>query len=333
VILIAVAVPTNAIHAKVSTSMIKIESLSKRYGRGRAEVAALNEISFSVSDGEVVGFVGLNGAGKTTTIRIATGIILPSSGTVTIDGHSIVKEKRKASERIGWVPEFPNFEQNRDARTLLLYFAGFRRMQHSEAEGRAAELFGQLELSGQERKKLRDYSQGMKKRFSLALALLPDPQNLLFDEILNGLDPQGVKFVRSLLMELRRQGKSVLLSSHLLTEIEAVSDRIVFVHKGRLIKSITRGELSAIERGGGALRMTVTNLNEDGLGYLRTLGTVKVESDLNLTLSGFQGDPSTISTELAKRGFIIREFAFEKSSLEDYFFKLVNEADSSARGA
>lgn len=283
----------------------------------------MDDVSFSVEDGEVVGFVGLNGAGKTTTIRVASGVSLPTSGAVTIDGHDIVADKRKASEQIGWVPEFPNYEQNAKAESLLLYFAGFRRIERDAAERRAKELFQLLELSGHERERLRDYSQGMKKRFSLALALLPEPKDLLFDELLNGLDPQGIRSVRALLTDLRKQSKSVLLSSHILSEIEAVSDRIIFIHRGKVIKTLTRGELAAIERGNGVLRMTIPNLNESGLDYLRTLGTVSVESESSIVLSGFEADPSEVSAELMKKGYLLREFSVQKSDLEEYFFRLV----------
>src|SRR5579872_1525047 len=165
--------------------MMKIENLSKRYGREKS--LGIEDVSFSVNNAEIVGFVGLNGAGKTTTIRVACGVALPSSGTVEIEGHDVVVEKQKASEQIGWVPEFPSFDQNARAKNLLLYFAGYRHISRDIAEKRARDLFQQLELSGQENKKLRDYSQGMKKRFSLALSLLPDPNNFLFDEVLNGL--------------------------------------------------------------------------------------------------------------------------------------------------
>ncbi|HKW04659.1 MAG TPA: ABC transporter ATP-binding protein, partial [Nitrososphaerales archaeon] len=243
--------------------LLEINNLTKQYGHtSKQRFYALSDVSFSVNDKEIVGFVGLNGAGKTTTIRIASGVILSTSGSVVVDGYDIVKDKQKASEQIGWVPEFPNFELNAKAKNLLLYFAGFRAIRSDLASRRASELFRDLELSGQENKKLQAYSQGMKKRFSLAIALLPEPKNFLFDEILNGLDPQGIQFTRQLLQDLRKKGKSILLSSHLLSEIEAISDRIVFIHKGKLIKTITKSELSAIEHGIGVLRMIIPNLDE-----------------------------------------------------------------------
>jgi ABC-2 type transport system ATP-binding protein len=300
--------------------MLKIEALTKNYTRHGSP--AIDNVSFDVNDGEIVGFVGLNGAGKTTTIRISCGVTLPSSGSVSINGHDIVREKAEASKYIGWVPEFPNFEQNARARDLMVYFAGYHGIPKDEALKRAGDLFQRVNLSGFEKKKLRTYSQGMKKRFSLAAALLPDPKNYLFDEILNGLDPEGIRFIRALMIDLKRRGKAVLLSSHILTEIENISDRVVFIHKGKIIKIATRDELAKIESASGLLKIVIQNLNDDALGYLRTLGEVRVEGN-TIWLSNFVVDPTQVSTELIKRGFLIREFNVEKSNLEEYFFKLV----------
>ncbi len=303
--------------------MIRIQGLTKYYARRGNGNPAIDSVSFDVNDGEIVGFVGLNGAGKTTTIRIATGVSLPSAGSVSIEGHDIVGEKSEASKYLGWVPEFPNYEQNTKAKNLMMYFAGFRGIDNSEAEKKATELFQRVGLTGFEKKKIRTYSQGMKKRLSLALALLPDPKNFLFDEILNGLDPQGIHYMRLLMVDLKKRSKSVLLSSHILSEIETISDRVVFIDRGKIIKIVTKDELSNIEAGGATLRIVIQNLNEDAQNYLRTLGEVRVLDGSTVLLSGFSVDSTQISTELIKRGFLIREFSIQKSSLEDYFFKLV----------
>jgi ABC-2 type transport system ATP-binding protein len=300
--------------------MLKIDGLTKNYTRRGNP--AIDDVSFEVNDGEIVGFVGLNGAGKTTTIRIGSGVTLPSSGTVLIDGCDIVRQKPEASKYIGWVPEFPNFEQNAKAQDLMTYFAGYHGISRDEALKRTQDLFQRVSLSGSEKKKLRTYSQGMKKRFSLAAALLPDPKNFLFDEILNGLDPEGIRFIRSLMVDLKKRGKAVLLSSHILTEIENISDRVVFIDKGKIVKIASREELSQIESDGGILKMVIQNMNDSALIYLRTLGEVRLDGNTVL-LSGFTVDPTQISTELIRRGFLIREFSLEKSSLEEYFFKLV----------
>jgi ABC-2 type transport system ATP-binding protein len=308
--------------------MLQIHGLTKYYSRTNAGGPAIDGVSFDVNDGEIVGFVGLNGAGKTTTIRIASGVSLPSSGSVKIDGHDIVRQKPEASRRLGWVPEFPNFEQDAKAKDLMSYFAGFHGIKKAEAERRTKELFEQVGLSGSERKKLRAYSQGMKKRFSLALALLSDPKNFLFDEALNGLDPEGMQFMRFLAVDLKKRGRAVLLSSHILSEIENIADKVVFIHKGKIMKVVTRDELSSIEGSAQVLRIVIQNVSADALNYLQSMGEARVKDRNTVFLSNFAADPTQISTELIKRGFLVREFSLEKSNLEGYFFKLVRAAQT-----
>src|SRR6266496_1452329 len=215
---------------------------------------AINSVSFDVKNGEVVGFVGLNGAGKTTTIRIAVGVSLPTSGTVLIDGHDITNEKAEASKSIGWVPEIPNFEPNAKALTLMRYLAGFYGIDRTEARNRSKDLLASVGLSGFE---------NLKKRFSLAVSLLSDPPTFLFDEVLNGLDPEGIHFFRELMRGQKRVNKAILLSSHILTEIENIADRIVFIHRGRIVKTVTREELGAYEGTRGILRIILQNPNDD----------------------------------------------------------------------
>jgi len=289
---------------------------------------AINSVSFEVKNGEVVGFVGLNGAGKTTTIRIAVGVSLPTSGTVLIDGHDIANEKAEASKSIGWVPEIPNFEPNAKAWTLMRYLSGFYGIDRTEARSRSKDLLASVGLSGFENRKIRTYSQGMKKRFSLAVSLLSDPQNFLFDEVLNGLDPEGIHFFRELMRGQKRVNKAILLSSHILTEIENIADRIVFIHRGRIIKTVTREELGASEGVRGILRIILQNPNDDAISYLKTLGgSLKVQGN-EIVLLDFHGDSSQVNAELVKKGIPVREIKFEKTGLEEYFFELIKSADA-----
>ncbi|EQB65512.1 MAG: ABC transporter ATP-binding protein [Thermoplasmatales archaeon I-plasma] len=187
--------------------MITIDNLTKIYSP--KERAAVDGLSLEIRDGEIVGFVGLNGAGKSTTIRIAAGVTLPTSGDVLVDGKSITREKTDASRQIGWVPELPNFEMNAKAVPLLRYFAGYYGLTKDQEKEHIDELLKQVGLWEHRNKKLRAYSQGMKKRFSLAESLIGDPNNLMFDETLNGLDPEGVQFVRNLILDQKKKGKAI----------------------------------------------------------------------------------------------------------------------------
>ena len=306
--------------------MIEVKQATKIFSSKQGP--AINSVSFDVKNGEVVGFVGLNGAGKTTTIRIAVGVSLPTSGTVLIDGHDITTEKAEASKSVGWVPEIPNFEPNAKAWMLMRYLAGFYGIDRTEATKRSKELLASVGLSGFENRKIRTYSQGMKKRFSLGVSLLSDPQNFLLDEVLNGLDPEGIHFFRELMRGQKRVNKAILLSSHILTEIENIADRIVFIHRGHVIKTVTREELRAHEGIKGVLRIILQNPDEDAISYLKTLGGDLQVQRNEIVLSDFHGDSSQVNAELVRKGIPVREIKYEKTGLEEYFFDLIKGADA-----
>ena len=300
---------------------MKVEGLTKIF-TGRKGVLALDNVSFSVNDGQIVGFVGLNGAGKTTTIRIAAGVSLPSSGTVSVDGHDVVSSKVEASRAIGWVPESPNFEPNSAGISLMQYFAGFYGIPASDARARSMDLLNSVGLQDAETRKFRTYSQGMKKRFSLAAALLSDPKNYLFDEVLNGLDPEGIRYFRNLMVELKAKGAAVLLSSHILVEIESLADAVVFIHKGRVIKTATREELQDV--GQRMVRLVVRNADQRAIAYLEGLGSVRREADALYLTS--EVDPARVNAELIGMGYQVVEFSSLKEGLEEYFLNLIAEA-------
>ena len=297
--------------------MIRIEGLTKSFSRHGPPAA--EDVSFDVADGEIVGFVGLNGAGKTTTIRVAAGVSLPSSGRVLVDGHDVVTDKVEASKRVGWVPEIPNFEPIARAISLMEYFAGFYGVPAAEAKARSMELLAAVGLQGEETKKIRNYSQGMKKRFSLAASMLSSPKNYLFDEVLNGLDPEGIRYFRRLMVELRSKGSAVLLSSHILIEIEGIADRVVFIHRGKVIKTIARADLATV--GQSALRVAIRNPDEGVRRYLEGLGEVSVEGGEFVVIT--KEDPAKVNTELLKMGYIVTAFSQQSHGLEEYFLSLV----------
>ncbi|MEM4694800.1 MAG: ABC transporter ATP-binding protein, partial [Ignisphaera sp.] len=167
--------------------MIEIDGISKSFG----SLKALDRVSFSVKNGEIVGYVGLNGAGKTTTIRICVGVLNPDSGDVKIDGYSITYEKRIASRYIGWVPELPIFELDEKALNYFVYLAGYYGISYTEARSLGRKLLEEVGLGNALNMKLKNFSLGMKKRFALAVSMINNPSNFIFDEVLNGLDPQG----------------------------------------------------------------------------------------------------------------------------------------------
>jgi len=299
--------------------MIEIKEITKIYG---GKVIAVNKVSFDVKNGEIVGFVGLNGAGKTTTIKISCGVLIPNEGTVLIDGYDIQKEKIEASKRVGWLPENPIFEPNAKALSLLKYFAGFYGLTGLQAEKRSLELLKEVGLEGVSDRKLRTFSQGMRKRFALAATMLANPNNYLFDEVLNGLDPSGIHFFRNLALDFKKQGKAVLFSSHILSEVENLADVIVIIHKGKIIKTMSSSELQGI--GTRALKIVIKNLDDKAIDILKSYGEVTVEGN-TVIVKGSNIEPSDINLGLSKQGYLIDSFTYEKVGLEDYFLSLIGE--------
>ncbi|PVU77841.1 ABC transporter ATP-binding protein [Acidianus hospitalis] len=234
----------------------------------------LSNVSFNVNNSEIVGYVGPNGAGKTTTMKIIVGVSSPSSGDVEIDGYSIVKEKSKAQSMIGWVPEVTNFDENEKAINYFYYIASFYNIDKGEAKKIAEDLFSLVGLEGRENQKIKTFSQGMKRRFALALSLINNPRNLILDEPQNGLDPQGMKLVRELLIRMKNKGCAILFSSHLLGEMEKIADRIVFINKGKIVKEVKNKELS------GVIRIVLKEANQDILKKVNEIGDVKIKGNV-----------------------------------------------------
>ncbi len=303
--------------------MINIESATKIYSSKNPP--AINDLNLEIRNGEILGLVGLNGAGKTTTIRMSSGIIFPTSGKILIDGADIVKEKVKAAQKIGWIPELPNFEPNAKPVSLMRYFAGFYNMHGKEADKRIMELLSSVGLENDLDKKLSTYSQGMKKRFAIAESIVGDPQNVLFDETLNGLDPEGVVFVRNLMIDMRKNGKAVLLSSHILSEVEDVADRVAIINHGKLIKLLTRSDLKSL--GKTVIHIVMDNSDNACMKILREYGETRTEdgeiviSDLSIPNS----EIADIPTKLVNSGYKIRQFTPMGETLEEYFFSLIGE--------
>ena len=298
--------------------MIEIQNLVKYYGKFQA----LKGISFTVNNGEVVGFVGLNGAGKTTTIKISAGVLNPTSGDVLIDGHSITKEKKVAAKNVGWVPELPEFEDVK-ALDYFVYLTGYYGIPASEARKIGKELFQQLGIGGWENTKLSKFSQGMKKRFALAVSLAANPTNFLFDEVLNGLDPAGIQLFKDLTLKLKREGKAILFSSHILSEVENIADRVVFIHKGRIVDVKTMDELRNMVNT-NVVRVRVEKLDDKAIEIAKEFGNVSIANG-EIIISNFNSDLATLSNALKE--FKVIDIGYERKNLEALFFEIINRAE------
>ena len=218
--------------------MLSIQHLSKRFG----SFTAVDDLSFSVNEGEVYGFLGQNGAGKSTTIRMILSLIKPTAGSINVFGLSIEKDREKILQKTGAVVEKPDLYKYLTAYENMKLFSRLSGMTLGRQE-----LMRQLAVVGLEKRandKVGVYSQGMKQRLGIAVALVHDPSLIILDEPTNGLDPQGIADIRNLILMLsKEQNKTLLVSSHLLSEIEQIADSMVIIDKG---KKVVEGKVSEL---------------------------------------------------------------------------------------
>jgi ABC-2 type transport system ATP-binding protein len=219
--------------------MIAVEGLSKMYGGLRA----VDNLSFTVAGGEVIGLIGPNGAGKTSTLKCMVGIQAPSAGTVRIAGHDIVTDALEAKRRLAFMPDEPQLFEYLTVREHLTLVG--RLYAVDAVERRAADLLRELELEGKEKSLPGELSRGMKQKLAIACGLLHEPSALLFDEPLTGLDPLGIRRMKQTIVSRARAGAAVVVSSHLLHLVEEICTRIVIINKGVKIADGTLEELAA----------------------------------------------------------------------------------------
>jgi ABC-2 type transport system ATP-binding protein len=307
---------------------IVARGLSKRYG----DVAAVDELDLSVEAGQLFGFLGPNGAGKTTTIRMALGLIHASHGQIEILGER-VDGGRAPLERVGALVEEPAFWKYLSGRKNLEYFA--RAGTAGDRPGtkrrldRVDEVLDQVGLSAAADKRVKAYSQGMRQRLGVALALLGEPELLVLDEPTNGLDPTGMRDIRLLLRRLADEGTTIFVSSHLLAEVELMCDRVGVMAQGRLV---AEGPPSSLRGPADRSRIQVDDVAR-GLAVLeRIAGAAATSSQtegagtLSVTLS--QGTmPSDVNAALVSGGVRVEALIPERDTLEDVFLDLVEGID------
>jgi ABC-2 type transport system ATP-binding protein len=298
--------------------VLDICGVTKQYGRQQR--AAIRDLSFSIHGGEILALVGLNGAGKTTTIRIAAGVVLPSTGDVTVEGRSITTEKRAASRYIGWVPETPIHDSGARIGQLIQYYSDL------SGEGLTENARDQLEVWGVRSfrdRPFRTLSLGERKRFALAVACLQDPTYYLLDEIFNGLDPVGVAQVREWMLERRKARRGILASSHQLREVQALADRIAFLHEGKLIKCVEASQIPVSHQ--SRLQITFSPIDEAGLNILRSFGEVE-QAHSGVTLSGVALDSGAVVRAMVVAGYDVSRLEASSPDLESFFLKLLKDA-------
>jgi ABC-2 type transport system ATP-binding protein len=210
---------------------IEVANLTKRFD----SILAVDDITFEVEKGQVFGFLGPNGAGKTTTIRLLTGLTRPTSGTITVAGRNVVKEPYKAKERVGVVPEVSNLYDEMSARDNLIFSAQLYGVSKNEREKRAKELLELFGLYERRSDRVGNFSRGMKRRLTIAAALIHKPDILFLDEPTTGLDVQSSRMIRGLTKELNKNGTTVFLTTHYIEEADQLCQRVAIINHGRIV--------------------------------------------------------------------------------------------------
>ena len=312
---------------------ITIDNLTKDYQVGfwrKRPYRALDRLSLEVQPGEIFGFLGPNGAGKTTTLKLLMQLIFPSSGRAEILGRPVGDVT--ARQRIGYLPENPYFYDYLTADELLQYFAHLFGYSPGDARARAARLLDRVGIGPERRRQqLRKYSKGMIQRVGIAQALLNDPEVVFLDEPMSGLDPLGRRDVRSLILELRDQGRTVFFSSHILADAEALCSRVAVVAGGRLAASGRLSDILAFEVRGWEL--VIADLRPEVLARIASevQKTTEISPQRYALELPLAVRPERILSELTAAGATLVSLNPIRDTLEDFFVRRVAEVGDGAR--
>jgi ABC-2 type transport system ATP-binding protein len=294
--------------------MIEAHELTKRYG----DKTVVDRLSFTVKPGEVTGFLGPNGAGKSTTMRMILGLDAPTSGRVTVNGRTYARHAAPLHE-IGALLEAKSVHPGRTAAGHLRALA----LTHGISRGRVDEVIELAGLSSVADQRVGAFSLGMGQRLGIAAALLGDPEVVMLDEPVNGLDPEGVLWIRNLLSALAAEGRAVMLSSHLMSETAQIADHLIIIGRGRLLADTTVGDFVR-EAGGGAVKVATAEA-----GRLRSLlagpdVTITSVHDEELTVTGVGA--REIGAVALEHGVLVHELTPRSVSLEEAFMDLTHDA-------
>ncbi|CEG11672.1 putative Bacitracin transport ATP-binding protein BcrA [groundwater metagenome] len=306
-------------------SIISLQNISKTFGK----FEAVKNLNIYIEQGRTFGFIGHNGAGKTTTLSMISGILKPNKGEIFVFGKNLYdansNEVMEIKSKIGVVPEQPYVYGNMKVYDFLSFFADIYKIKNKE--DRINSVLTWVNLSNTKNKKIGEFSKGMKQRASIARALLHNPEILILDEPMSGLDPLGIKEIRDIISEQKKEGKTIIISSHILTEIENISDYVVIMNKGEIVSKggigqILNSSVSEIE-----LEIEVDDMNAQMIDGLKNFDFVKNinSSGNNLKISTYGKNKREISKFITDKGCVILKMHENKKTLEDAFIKITEQ--------
>ncbi len=310
--------------------MIEVKNVTKKYG----SFVAVDDISFTINDGEVVGFLGPNGAGKSTTMNMITGYIEQTEGNIIVDGFDTLKKSKKAKKEIGYMPEGVPLYTDLTVKEFVTYMAELRKVDRKTKKENVQKVLKETGLDQMQNKLIKNLSRGQKQRVSLAGTLVADPKILILDEPTVGLDPKQITEIRSLIKNLGKK-HTVILSSHILSEVSQICDRVIIINKGKIVAIDTPENLEKKVSDNNIVYVTVEDKENKIDGIKEKITGIKEiklikenqdktkqyeitgESDVNLN--------KTIFNEFAKENITIVEMKKAEATLEDAFMKIIKE--------
>lgn len=313
--------------------MIEVKNLSKKYG---SHIAVKN-VSFTVNDGEILGFLGLNGAGKSTIMNIMTGYLSMTTGTVSINGYDILSEPSRAKKHIGYLPELPPLYPDMTVKEYLSFMYDLKKVKLPK-EPHIEEIVGLVQLKEVSGRLIKNLSKGYRQRVGIAQALLGNPDVIILDEPTVGLDPRQIIEIRSLIHHLGRN-HTVIVSSHILSEIESVCDRIIVINGGNIIADGKPSDLSKMIAGSDALSLRIkgssTSVKVDALKLLGSIkgvtdvvcgGTVEPDTlDFNIFVESGCDVRALVINRLIEQGYTVLSLSSGELDLEQIFLRLTEE--------
>ena len=297
--------------------MIEVESLTKRFG----STLAVDDLTFAITPGAITGFLGPNGAGKSTTMRAILGLVRPTAGTTTVLGVQY-RELADPVRRVGVLLETFDAHPGRSGRNHLRVLA----LAGGIPRSRVDEVLALVDLREAGKRRVKGYSLGMRQRLGLAAALLGDPEVLVLDEPANGLDPQGMHWLRDFLRTLAKEGRTILISSHVLSEVAQTVDEVVIIHRGKLVRHAAMTEVEAMAAGSTTVRSPAAD----------RLAAALADGGIDVTAIGdgrlaVVAPPERVGEIAAEHGIVLHELSVERASLEEVFLELTG--DPGERGA
>ena len=308
--------------------MIEVKNVTKKYGN----VVAVDDISFTIKEGEIIGLLGPNGAGKSTTMNMITGFIEQTQGEIIIDGYDMIKKPQKAKKQIGYMPEGVPLYMDLTVKEFINYMAEIKRVDKKERKEKVEKTIEKTGLKDVENKIIKNLSRGYKQRVSMAGALIGEPKILILDEPTVGLDPKQITEIRSLIKELGKN-HTVILSSHILSEVSQICNKVIIINQGKIVAIDTPENLENKVNKNNSIYLTVEdseNKMEEAVNKIQGIKKIeqiqKNEDGTKQYIIEAQGEidlRKTIFAELAKENITIFEMKKADSTLEDAFMKLI----------